>query len=180
MKKLSNLLLVAVAALGIGLIGASLTGAMAQAPAPAPLKPVSPAALASSKEILDAKGANKIFSGAVVGLTNRIKDALLQTNLNLQQDLNESAQKVVKELNGREQEIGEQMAKIYANSFTEQELKDIATFYKSPLGKKVIDQEPVALQQSSVFMQTWAGKMSEEIVAKMRAEMKARGKPVSG
>ena len=177
MKKLSYTLLAAVAALGIAATGAI---AQAQAPKTAPLKPVSPAALISAKEILDAKGAGKIFQGAIVGLTNRVKDALLQTNLNLQKDLDETALKVVKELNGREQEIGEEMAKIYANSFSEQELKDVAAFYKSPLGKKVIEQEPVALQQSSVFMQDWAGKMSEEIVAKMRAEMKARGKPVSG
>ena len=175
MKKLSYTLLASFAALGL-----AVTGAMAQAHKAAPLNPVSPAALASAKEILIAKGADKIYQGAVVGLTNRIKDALLQSNLNLQKDLDESAQKVVKDLNGREQEIGEQMAKIYANSFTEQELKDIAAFYKSPLGTKVIAQEPVALQQASVFMQEWAGKMSEEIVAKMRAEMKARGKPVSG
>ncbi|MBI3698834.1 MAG: DUF2059 domain-containing protein [Afipia sp.] len=177
MKRLSHTLLAAVAALGITVAGAM---AQAQAPAAAPLKPVSPAALASAKEILEAKGANRIYAGAVVGLTNRIKDALLQSNLNLQKDLDESAQKVVKDLNGREQEIGEQMAKIYANQFTEQELKDLATFYKSPLGKKTIDQEPQALQQSSIFMQQWATKMSEEIVTKMRAEMKARGKPVSG
>ena len=30
------------------------------------------------------------------------------------------------------------MAKVYANGFTEQELKDLSTFYKSPLGKKMI------------------------------------------
>lgn len=177
MKKLSIALFAAVAALGMAVTGAM---AQAQAPAAAPLKPVSAGALASAKEILEAKGANKIYAGAIVGLTNRIKDSLLQTNLNLQKDLDESAQKTVKELNGREQEIGEQMAKIYANQFTEQELKDIATFYKSALGKKVIEQEPVALQQSSAFMSQWAAKISEEIVAKMRAEMKARGKPVSG
>jgi hypothetical protein len=175
MKKLSTTLLAAVAALGI-----VITGAMAQDQAPAPLKPVSPAALASAKEILAAKNVSAIYQGAVPGLVQRIKDAMLQSNLNLQKDLDEAAAKVAKDLAGREQEIGEQMAKIYANAFTEQELKDLATFYKSPLGQKVINAEPAAFNQSRIFMSEWAQKFSEEINTKIRAEMKARGKPVSG
>ena len=39
---------------------------------------------------------------------------------------------------GKDKEIGEQMAKIYANDFTEQELKELTAFYKSPLGQKVL------------------------------------------
>ena len=177
MKKLSYTLLAAVAALGI-----TLTGAMAQAQAPKaePLKPVSPASLAAAKEILVAKNVSSIYQGAVPGLVTRIKDAMLQSNLNLQKDLDEAAAKVAKDLAGREQEIGEQMAKIYANAFTEQELKDLAAFYKSPLGKKTIDAEPTAFNQSRIYMGEWAQKFSEEINTKLRAEMKARGKPVSG
>ena len=49
----------------------------------------------------------------------------MQTNLNYQKDLNEVAVIVAKNLAGREKEIGESMAKIYANEFTEQELKDL-------------------------------------------------------
>ncbi len=175
MKKLSHTLLAAVAALGI-----AVTGAMAQAPKSEPLKPVSAGALASAKEILVAKNVSAIYQGAIPGLTQRVKDSILQSNLNLQKDLDEAAAKVVKDMTGREQEIGEQMAKIYANAFTEQELKDIATFYKSPLGKKVIDAEPEAFNQSRIYMGEWAQKITEEINTKLRAEMKARGKPVSG
>ena len=41
---------------------------------------------------------------------------------------------VAKNLAGREKEIGEGMAQIYATEFTEQELKDLVAFYKTPLG----------------------------------------------
>lgn len=112
------------------------------------------------------------------GLVQRTKDVLLQSNLNYQKDLNEVAIKVAKDLAGREQEIGEQMAKIYASEFTEQELKDLAAFYKSPLGIKVIAQEPAAFNASRQYMDQWAQKFSEEINGKFRAEMKARGKDI--
>ena len=45
---------------------------------------------------------------------------------------------VAKKLAGREKEIGDGMAQVYANEFTEQELKDLVTFYKSPLGTKLL------------------------------------------
>ena len=175
MKKLSYTLLTVVAALGI-----AVTGAMAQAQKSDPLKPVSAGALASAKEILVAKNVAAIYQGAIPGLAQRVKDSILQSNLNLQKDLDEAAAKVVKDMTGREQEIGEQMAKIYANAFTEQELKDLAAFYNSPLGKKVILTEPLAFNQSRIYMNEWASKISDEINDKLRAEMKARGKPVSG
>ena len=63
--------------------------------------------------------------------SQRTKDTLLQSNLNYQKDLNEVAVIVAQKLAGREKEIGDGMAKIYASEFTEQELKDLVTFYKS-------------------------------------------------
>ena len=49
---------------------------------------------------------------------------------------------VAQKLAGREKEIGDGMANIYANEFSEQELKDLVTFYKSPLGQKLLAAEP--------------------------------------
>ena len=85
----------------------------------------------------------------------------MQSNLNYQKDLNEVAVIVAKNLAGREKEIGEGMAKIYANEFTEQELKDLVTFYKSPLGQKLLAAEPRAIQFSMSYMNQWAQAFAE-------------------
>ncbi len=58
---------------------------------------------------------------------------------------------VAQKLAGRENEIGEGMAKIYASEFTEQELKDLVMFYKSPLGQKLLSTEPKAIQESMAY-----------------------------
>src|SRR5438270_14001009 len=150
--------------------------AMAQTPPAATTgKPASAAAIAAAKEILAMKNASAMYAGAVPGLVEQTKNTLLQSNLNYQKDLNEVAVIVAKNLAGREKEIGEGMAQIYANEFNEQELKDLATFYKSPLGKKVIDAEPKAIQGSMTFMQSWARSFSEVINGQFRGEMKKRG-----
>ena len=72
-------------------------------------------------------------------------------------------------------EIVNDVAKLYASRFTEQELKDILAFYKSPLGRKLIVEEPAILDQSMKNAQVWAENLSQEVIAKMRTEMKKRG-----
>jgi hypothetical protein len=172
MKNLSNVL--AIAGLVCGLAMSSVS-AEAQTPA---LKPASPTAIAAAKEILTMKNADKMYAGAVPGLVQKTKDTLLQNNLNYQKDLNEVAVIVAQSMAGREKEIGEQMAKIYASDFTEQELKDLVTFYKSALGQKLLAQEPRSIQASMGYMNQWAQTFSEEINGQFRSEMRKRGKEI--
>lgn len=41
------------------------------------------------------------------------------------------------------------LIKMYADTFTESELKELATFYKSPLGKKMIEKQPALIQKGA-------------------------------
>lgn len=176
MKSLSRSLSAVCLVVGLALSGAP---ALAQnAPAPSPLKQVSPAALAAAKEILTMKNASAMYASAVPNLVEQTKNGLLQSNLNYQRDLNEVAIIVAKNLAGREKEIGEGMAQVYANEFTEQELKDLVTFYKSTLGQKLLSTEPRAIQFSMSYMNQWAQSFAEVINNQFRAEMKKRGKEI--
>jgi hypothetical protein len=148
------------------------------APAATPLKAASPAALAAAKEILTMKNASAMYANAVPNLVQQTKNVLLQSNLNYQKDLNEVAEIVAKNLAGREKEIGDGMAQVYANEFTEQELKDLVTFYKSTLGQKLLSNEPRAIQFSMSYMNQWAQQFAETINGQFRAEMKKRGKDI--
>ena len=153
--------------------------AQQQAPAPAPtLKPGTPGAIAAAKEILAMKNAAAMYANAVPNLVERTKETLLQSNLNYQKDLNEVAVIVTQKLAGREKEIGDGMAQIYANEVTEQELKDLVTFYKSPLGQKLLANEPRAIQCSMSYMNQWAQQFAETVNGEFRAEMRKRGKNI--
>jgi hypothetical protein len=175
MKSLSRILSTAGLALGLALAGAP---AWAQQPAAPPLKQASPAAIAAAKEILTMKNASAMYANAVPGLVQQTKEVLLQSNLNYQKDLNEVAVIVAQSLAGREKEIGEGMAKIYANEFSEQELKDLVTFYKSTLGQKLLATEPRAIQSSMSYMNQWAQGFAEVVNGQFRAEMRKRGKEI--
>ncbi|MEH2556264.1 hypothetical protein V1286_003793 [Bradyrhizobium algeriense] len=179
MKSLSRILSAAGLAVGLALTAVPADAQQKNAPAAtAPLKPGSPAALAAAKEILAMKNASAMYANAVPNLVEQTKNVLMQSNLNYQKDLNEVAVIVAKTLAGREKEIGEGMAQVYANEFTEQELKDLVTFYKSPLGQKLLSSEPRAIQFSMSYMNQWAQQFAETINGQFRAEMKKRGKEI--
>ncbi|MCP3368418.1 DUF2059 domain-containing protein [Bradyrhizobium cajani] len=159
-------------------VGLALSAAPAVAQQAAPASKASAAAVASAKEILTLKNATSMYANAVPGMVEKVKATLIGQNLNYQKDLNELAPVVAQQLAGREKEIGEGMAQAYAAQFTEQELKDLVTFYKSPLGQKLIAAEPRAIDQSMRVMNSWAQSFSETIASAFRAEMKKRGKEI--
>jgi len=178
MKSLSRILSAAGLAVGLALTSVPADAQQKNAPAATPLKPASPAAIAAAKEILAMKNASAMYANAVPNLVEQTKNVLMQSNLNYQKDLNEVAVIVAKNLAGREKEIGEGMAQVYANEFTEQELKDLVTFYKSPLGQKLLASEPRAIQFSMSYMNQWAQAFAETINGQFRAEMRKRGKEI--
>lgn len=153
-----------VAALGLAVIA---WPAVAQQP-PA-------ASIALAKELIELKGAQSMFDPLIVGVVEQTKGVLLQTNPQLAKDMEEVAGKLRTELAPRRSELMTRVATLYAQQFTENELKDAVTFFKTPLGRKITTQEPVILDQSFAFMQQWANTLSEEVMSKFRAEMKKKG-----
>ena len=179
MKSLARMLSAAGLVLGLALFGLPADAQQPQQPQqPSGFKPATPAAIASAKEILAMKSASAMYASAVPNIVERTKETLLQANLNYQKDLNEVAVVVAQKLAGREKEIGEGMAQIYANEFSEQELKDLVTFYKSPLGAKLLATEPRAIQFSMSYMNQWAQTFAEAVNGEFRAEMRKRGKQI--
>jgi uncharacterized protein len=184
MKGLSGILSAAGLAASLALSGVPATAQQAApkqgqaAPATQPLKPATPAALAAAREILALKNASAMYASAVPNIVEQTKNALIQQNLNYQKDLGEVAVVVAKNLAGREKEIGDGMAQVYANEFSEQELKDLVTFYKTPLGQKLLSTEPRAIQFSMSYMNQWAMVFAGTVNEEFRAEMKKRNKPI--
>jgi len=151
-------------------LGTALTTASAQTK-PTPTL----SELLIAKELIELKGATRAFDALVPGVIEYHKNNLLQINPNLSRDLNQVAQQLTNELGPRRTEMQQVLARVYAQYFTEQELKEALAFYKTPLGKKLITEEPKALEESMKAADDWSRKFAEEVVEKIRAEMRKRG-----
>jgi uncharacterized protein len=135
----------------------------------------SPAAMSTAKEIVAVTGATALFNPTIAGVVGQAKFLFLQQNPALGKDLNEISDKMLKDLAPRFEVLVNEVVRIYATHFTEQELKDVLAFYKSPAGKKLVNEQPKIVEASLKFAQNWANALSDEVTAKMREELKKKG-----
>lgn len=154
-------------AFGFAMAGMGVDPVRAQQP--------SEAAVALSMQVIETKGVTKVFDPLVPGVVEQAKNLFLQTNPNLNKELNEVAAQLRTEFGARRSELNKELARVYAQRFSEQELKDALAFYRSPLGKKLLLEEAGFVEQTLSLAQSWANKMSEQVIDRMRAEMKKKG-----
>ena len=145
----------------------SAGAALAQAP--------SASTIAAARELVELKGAGTMFDPIIVGIVEQTKGALLQTNPQLAKDLNDVASTLRNEFTPRRAELLTEASKFYAQRFTEGELKELVAFYKTPVAKKMVVQEPQALDETFSYVQQWSQRAGEEIMNRFRAEMKKKG-----
>ena len=134
-----------------------------------------PSALALAKELIVLKGSTQLWDAVVPGVIEQAKGVFMQTNPALGKELNAVAAQLRTEYAPRASQLADQVAQLYAKTFTEQELKDALAFYKSPLGRKIVSEEPKVLDDGFRRIQEWTNKFSEEVMGRMRAEMKKKG-----
>jgi uncharacterized protein len=160
-----RVLLAALAAISI------VTPALAQQSSPP-----SPAAILIAKQIIELKNMKaNAFDPLVRGVVERAKNEFMQTNFMWAKDLNEVAADLEKQYAPRANELVDAAARIYASHFTEDELKQILAWDQSPVGRKMMAEEPKAFDESLAHAGEWGQDFSEEVIAKMRDEMKKRG-----
>ena len=133
-------------------------------------------AMAQAKELTDIVGATREFESIPTAVIVQTASTYLQSNPALAKDLNEIAEQLVQEFLPRRTEIPTEIVKLYATRFTEQELKESLTFYKSPLGKKLLAESGNILRDSVKLADAWGVKLRDEIATRIRAELKKRGK----
>jgi hypothetical protein len=138
----------------------------------------SAAAVALARQVIVTKGANVMTDPLVRGVIETVKNSFVPTNPNLTRELDDVAATLHKELDGKSSEVIDQMARAYAARFTEQELKDLLVFFKTPLGQKYIKEEPAALEDGLKRAQQWADAFADTVMARMRSEMQKKGHPL--
>lgn len=161
------------ALLALAVAGAAVPAA-AQDPA-VTIPQVSPASLLLAKQIVQIKKVDDVFKPIVAGVVQKTRNMFLQTNFMYQKDIDEVALSVTKQFTPRVAEVDDAAAHFYASHFTEQELRDLLTFYQSPLGQKALTEEPKVLDQSMTYAGSWAENLSDDVIKAMRVELKKRG-----
>ncbi len=138
-------------------------------------KAPSPQAIATARELLTLKRGDVVFSPIITGVVETVKNVFLPTNPQLSKELNEVALQLRKEYASKQPELLNEVARVYAEHFTEAELKGLVVFYKSPLGQKMVKEEPAIIDESLRRAQTWGDALSGTVMTRFRQEMKKKG-----
>lgn len=130
----------------------------------------------AARAAIDAIGATNGFDNILPGLAVRIKAALVQSSPNHEAEINTIVDEQALALAARRADLEREAATIYAKTFTQEELKAIADFYNSPIGKKLLSDGPIATREVAKAAQIWAVGIDRDL----RAESGKKLDPVLG
>lgn len=197
-RTLASALAIAALAVAAGLPGATAaTPLLAESPAdgsappqgaaPAPpaaaepgaaAKPaIEPSHLAAARDLVVVSGLSRLFEPVIVELRDQIPGVVGRTRPDLAKDLNDVLAELTPEFDAKKNEIVDLAAEIYARSMTEDELRQAADFFRSPVGRKYLDSQPHMLNEVVVAMQAWTQRLSTYMMRRAREEMIRRGHP---
>ncbi|MFT0859514.1 DUF2059 domain-containing protein [Ancylobacter sp. G4_0304] len=151
---------------------------MDKAQAAAPAKPATPPSAGQIKlanELLVANGEASAFDALIPGVIEQAANSFVQANPDLIRDLRDVAKSMIPQYENRRAEITAILAQTYAAQFSEAELTELLTFYRSPVGVKLVQRRQELLDEGLRGIQTWSAKFSREMEARVREEMKKRG-----
>jgi uncharacterized protein len=142
--------------------------------APAAAEEITPSHLAAAHDAVIAAKADRDFTDLLFTLSQQVQTQLINLRPDLYAQVSDAVNAMALQLAGRRADLDNDIARIWANAFTEDELKAIATFYKSPAGAKFVDEGPKVFTDGIQAAKGWSDRVREELLEKSREELKRR------
>jgi uncharacterized protein len=134
----------------------------------------SPSHLAAAREVAIGSGMVRSFDA----ITEPLLGSLQQMNVTrpeIKQDLEKVVEQLKPELELQKQQMIAASARIFASRMSEEDLRAVANFFRSPAGLKYVQTQPVILDDIVKELATWTQTVSEYVMVRARAEMAKRG-----
>jgi hypothetical protein len=144
------------------------------APAATPTE-VSPEALALARKYIDLTDHGGVYETAIVRAGFDTYQQLLPQNPEIAEPLNKAIETVIASYKDRKGDLFDQMARLYAVTFSMEELQQIVDFYSSPTGQKLSKANAELNPSLQRIMNIFSANLSKEFFAKVRAELKKQG-----
>jgi hypothetical protein len=143
--------------------------------APAVSQEIPPEQLALARQYVDLTNKAQIFEAIAAMTASQTSKVLSQANPEIATQIDAQIEKSLEARRGKSDELFDQIARIYAVTFTTDELKQIVAFYGSPVGQKLADNAMSVNQDVGKVMQIYKSNFATEFVREVRAALKAAG-----
>jgi hypothetical protein len=155
------------AALGLALICAA--PAHAQAPTP------TPSHLQAAREVVELTGVTLNIDNIFREFKEGTAQLLGATRPEMTKDMNEVVAALEPEAKKRADEMNKVAVEIFAAKMTEADLKEVAAFFKSPVGERYTKLRPQAMEELYKVLQPWSVQTSNYLFDRFSQEMRKRG-----
>jgi uncharacterized protein len=146
---------------------------MLASPAFAQAQPT-PSHLALAREVAMSSGMTRSFDAMAEPFLEQLQQMNV-TRPEIKQDLTQVVATIRPELEQQKQKMIDNAARAFASHMSEAELKDVATFYKSPAGMKYVQVQPGVLDDIVRDLAVWTQETGEFVIKRAREEMAKRG-----
>ena len=119
-------------------------------------KEITTAHLDAARAAVTAIHATDQFDEILPNAATQIKADLIGNNPDKQQEISDMVDDAALALAPRRADLENEVARVYAKLFTEQELTEIANFYNSETGKKLLKLGPVATREMLKAADVWS------------------------
>lgn len=141
---------------------------------PAFAQEIAPTHLAAARDVVTASGMSRSFEVVIPQFEQRLRQQFV-TRPEVAKELDPVFEQLKPEMELQEQAMVNRAAGALARRLDEAELKQIAAFFNSPIGKKYVETQPAVLDDLVKEMQDWSGELAEYIQVRVRAELAKRG-----
>lgn len=142
---------------------------------PATAQEVTQSHLAAALDAVTSAKTSRGFDNVLPLLSQQTQNRLIRLRPDQHAAIAEVVEAEVLPLVARRKDLDNDVARIWAKHFSEQELKDIAAFYKSEAGKKLADIGPRVVGETLQSVKGWSDRVGEELYEKSLASLKAKG-----
>ena len=131
--------------------------------------------VAKARQLILTTGISRSFQIIVPEFMDQIGNTLTQAHPELVPDMILVLNQLRGEFDRQSDEMVDQSARIYASLLSEKDIDTILAFFDSDAGKRYVGAQPLFLNQLVSGMQAWQQKISINMMARVRQEMKKKG-----
>jgi len=151
----------------VGMLVLSVSTAQAQTP--------SPDALAAARSLVTTMKQADQYRALLPEILLALRPTLTQDRPEIERDYEAMTPVIVDAFAPYVQSMVDQLATVYASNFTIDELKQIETFYRQPVGQKLLSREPAIEQAAAAIGQEGSRKASDDLRARLTQALRQKG-----
>ena len=130
--------------------------------------------LQAARKAISAIHATDQFDSFLPSTARELKNELMRRDPNLQQEISAVVDEQAMALVSRRADLEREAAYAYAKYFSEAELNEIAAFYSSETGKKLLAKGPEAVGETIKAFDVWRQAIAQDLAANVGKELNAK------